>query len=159
MMASIAHHFIKLVAEHPKYIPEMNLNVVHQTLGQVERFKREIHRTTHDKHEKVYFTKNLKPEKLLDMATIIDAMARIGVEEHQGIYDEFLGLVIDLLDSVFYAQKHRRKMHFGKYKALFALISGELKRDVNHQPGQVLFTNQGELFLRTAPPQTETEIK
>lgn len=136
----------------------MNRNVIKDTGRMMDRMEREIRRTTHNQKLGTYLDRNLKQEKMLDMATLVDLTARIGGEENQEIYDEFLGLLVDCIDKIFYSQSNRRKMHFPKYRALFQLFANELKADVNHVPGQVFF-NKGELFLRTSPPQIDTEVK
>lgn len=157
--SAVAKFCLDVVLAHDKLPEEMNRNVIKETAGQLARYEREVRRATHGKHHKIYLDKNLKSEKLLDMCTVLDTMARVGAEEHTDTYQEFLGLVVDLVDRVFYAQKNRKNIHFGKYKALFKLISEEIRRDVNHEPNQLLFTNKGELYFRVVPPPVETQIK
>lgn len=133
-----------------------NMNVLTDTIGALSRFEREVYRTIPKTDSS--FGKVPRRNRLVDLLTIMDNVQRIGMEEAADKYDEFLGLVIDLLDEVFYAQTNRRKIHFGKYKKLFALIGTELRSDVNGAEGQVLYS-KGSIYLRSAPPHTEPNIK
>jgi len=157
-MASITCHFARLLLENGELSKGMNRNVIRQTLDQLERCVREVRRTAVP-HNPSYLDRNVKKEKLLDMATIVDLVARVGIEENKDRYEEFLGLVIDCLDEVFYTQSHRRNMHFGKYKALIWLLTDEIKADVNGTPGRVLFTNKRELYLKASATDPSHEIK
>lgn len=157
-MAHIATHFIKILLSHEKLPNGMNRNVIKQTLDQLDRMVREVRKTAipHNPH---YLDRNLKQNKVLDLATIVDTVARIGIEDGGELYEEFVGLVIDCLDTVFYAQTHRRKLYFGKYKALFHLFTEEVKADVNGTGSQVYLSPTKELFLRTNPTDHKHEIK
>jgi len=105
-----------------------------------------------------WLEKELGKEKLLDVATIIEIMIRIGTEEDDTVYEEFLGLLVENINSVFYAQKNRKNIWFPKYKALFKLIGDELKADTNKLPGQVWYRG-GELWLRTSQPHREPKLE
>ena len=157
-MAAITVHFLELLMQHESLPNGMNRNVLKQTLDQLNRCVREVKRTAipHNPH---YLDRNLKQPKILDLATVVDALARVGIEDSPEHYEEFLGILVDCIDAVYYAQQNRRKMHFGKYRALFKLLVDEIQADVNGQPGQLLFTNKKDLFMRTAPPHHEHEIK
>lgn len=100
----------------------------------------------------------LEKDKLFDIAALTEITARIGTEEKDDIYEEFLGLLTDLIDNIFYCQKHRKNIHFGKYKALFKLIGDELKRDTNREPSQ-LWYRDGQLWMRSMVPEPKTEVK
>lgn len=129
-------------------LPEsMNRNVIAQTRQQVERLDREILRVTQG-IDRIYLTKAIKQDKLFDIALVMDNMLRIGCEENPTIYEEFVTLLTGTFDAVFYSQKHRRNLHFGKYKALFNLIKDEIEADTNKQKSAVLYS-QGELFIRS----------
>ncbi len=156
-MADIARQFINQVTKNKDLPTGMNRNVLKQTEEQLARCVREIRRTTPE-HQSIYLDRNLKFEKMLDIATTVFLVARIGIEEKDDIYEEFFGLIIDVADQVFYAQENRKKMHFGKYKALFKMLANEIKADVNRQQGQVLYTTNGDLYLRTTPSIPSPEI-
>lgn len=105
-----------------------------------------------------WLDQELSKDKLRDIATIIEDMTKIGAEENEELYEEFLSLVVDLINAVFYAQTNRKNIHFSKYKALFNVIRDELHADTNRQPGQVWYRN-GELWLRTSQPEQKTDIQ
>lgn len=158
-MAVITAQYLDLLMQYQTLPNGMNRNVLKQTADQLHRCVREVKRTTipHNPH---YLDRNLKEPKILDIATVVDAMARIGLEESPDIYEEFLGLMVDCIDSVFYAQQNRKKMHFGKYRLLFESLSKEIKADVNGQPGQFFYNqHKKELYIRTDAPHHESEMK
>lgn len=158
-MAGICISYLKDLMDCRSLPPAVNRNVVRQAKEQLERFVREIRRTV-PPHDETYLDKILKRDKLLDTGILIDACARIGVEEDERPYDEFFGMVIDCIDAIFYAQQNRRKMHFSKYRALFKLFEAEIRRDVNDQPGQIIYNKDTHsLFLRTAPPVQTPQIR
>lgn len=105
-----------------------------------------------------WLTQTLQKDKLFDIATIVELMAKIGYEEKQEEYEEFVGMLTDCLSAILYAQEHRKKIFFPKYKALFELMASELRADTNLQPGQ-LWYRFGELFMRTAAPDHKSEMK
>lgn len=157
-MAGVAKQYIQMLIPQKTLPSGMNRNVLKQTNDQLERFIREVRRTVPE-HKPNYMDRNLDENKLLDLATIIDSIARIGIEERSRFYEEFFGLLVDCIDVVFYSQQHRKNIHFPKYKALFQLFVSEMKSDVNKQPGQVFYSPKGELFLRTAPPIQSPQMK
>lgn len=110
-----------------------------------------------DEHSIGWLVKKPDDSKLHDVARLLDTLMRIGNEENSEIYDEFLGLVIDAIVNVFYAQTHRKNIHFGKYKALFKLFAEELRADVNREPGQ-LWLRDGAIWLRSVPPNNPIKI-
>jgi len=113
----------------------------------------------HGKDDKVLGWLVRKPDesKSHDVARLLDMLQRIGNEEGTEEYDEFLGIVIDSIHSVLYAQENRKKIWFGKYKALFKLFSDELRADVNKQEGQ-LFFKSGKIWLRSSQPELPVKI-
>jgi len=149
-----------------KQVPEsVNRNIIRQTLEAIDKLQREVNRTIPKSIP--YLENRLHRSKIIDIANVQEMMIRIGVEEKPDVYNEFMGLVVDLLDSVYYAQKHRKNIYLPKYKALFKMIADELKTDVNHERGQVQYlitkntdgSTTSELFLRTAPPVHHPKIK
>lgn len=134
----------------------VNRNVIRQTIEHLERFNREIKNNCLP--TRTFLSHNPKGHKVYDMATICELMMRIGCEEDTSVYDEFLGLIVDCIDTVYYSQQHRRKIYFGKFKAMFQLITAEMRANVNGEIGQMQYI-QGELFLRTTPPIHEPQIK
>lgn len=158
-IASIANHFIRILMKYPALPNGTNRNVIKQTHDQLEKCICEIRRTTVS-HEPHYLDRNLKEAKILDIATVIDAVARIGIEEGADRYEEFFGLVVDCIDSVFYAQQNRKNLHFGKYKALFKMLVDEIHADVNGKPGQLLYSgSKKQLFVRVADADQSEELK
>lgn len=158
LMAAVTAQSIGELAESNQLPAGFNRNVAKQTQDQLERFKRELIRTS-PKSTPNFLTKAPKLEQLNDIATLIELVHRIGSEENHNTYEEFVGIVLDAIWAVWYAQKNRKNLHFGKYKALFKLFTDEVKADVNHTPAQVLFTQKGELFLRTAAIIPKQNIK
>lgn len=152
------HWYLRML-ETGELLPGTNRNILQQTIGQVARWGREIRRVVQGKTTRSWLEESVNEKRMLDMISILDSANRIGTEEDSRFYGMFLGLVITCFDSVFYAQKHRKNLHLGKYKALFKLISDEIRRDTNREPSQLLFTASGELFIRTAPPEQKTEVK
>lgn len=157
-MANMSVHFIRMLLEHERLPNGMNRNVIKQTADQLERFVREVRKTAvpHNPH---YLDRNLKKNKILDIATITDLVARVGIENGGDQYEDFLGLVIDCLDAVFYSQTHRYALYFKKYKALFQLFVDEVKADVNGTGAQVYLSPRKELFLRTNPVDHKHDMK
>ena len=158
LMVAVTAQSIEELAESNQLPAGFNRNVAKQTQEQLERFNRELIRTS-PKVVPNYLTKAPKVTQLNDIATIVELLHRVGVEENQAVYEEFVGIVMDCLWAVFYAQSNRKNLHFGKYKALFKMFTDEVKSDVNHTPGQVLITQKGELFLRTSAPVHKPNIK
>lgn len=157
----ITKMFLIILQEYKNLPQGFNRNILQQTIEQLNRFQREVKRTVPITEEQMYLNgKAPKRDKLIDISTIVDMMVRIGREESNDTHEEFLGLLVDNLDSIFYSQNNRKMMQrFGKYKALFKMIVNEIKADTNKVPGQVMFTNNGELFLRITAPILPPEIK
>lgn len=135
-----------------------NKNILQQAIEGLDRVGREVRRTV-PKTDQPFLHKVPKAAKLTDIAGVIELLHRIGTEESTHVYDEFLGLLLDSIWSIFYAQEHRKNIHFPKYKALFKLFADEMRADVNRTPSQVLFTTKQELFLRTMPAIQNQEVK
>ena len=95
-------------------------------------------------------------DKVIDIARLLDTLIRIGAEEKTEVYNEFLGIIIDALVNTFYAQSHRKRIHFGKYKAIFSLIAEEIRRDVNKEPGLLWYKDQSIWFKAGT---TDNEVK
>lgn len=108
-----------------------------------------------------WLRKELDKDKLWDIASIADLMTRINVEEKEEVYEEFMGMLVKCINTIFYAQKNRKNIYFGKYRALFKLFTDELTADVNQQPSQFWFRNRdGLLFFRANPvPEQPQELK
>jgi len=157
----ITKMFLVILQEYKSLPADFNRNILQQTIDQLSRFQREVKRCVPPPEEQIYLNgKSPKRDKLVDISTVIDMMVRIGKEEQKDTHEEFLGLLVDCLDSVFYSQINRHMMQrFGKYKALFKLIASEIKADVNGEPGQLLYTNKGELCMRMASPISKSQIK
>ena len=118
----------------------------------------ENHAMPRTKAAEQWMRKELAKDKLNDIAQIISLMARIGTEERPEIYEEFLNIVVDCLHAILYAQKQRKVLHFGKYRALFKMFADEVVADVNGVKGQVIFQNKT-IYLRTAPVEVPQEIQ
>lgn len=124
----------------------------------IERYEQAVLETLPRSNAK-WLENELEKDKLFDVASLIELTARIGSEENTEKYDEFLALVVDLLENVFYAQKNRKNIHFGKYKALFKLIGDELRRDTNREASQLWFRD-GKLWMCAMVPDCKpVEVK
>lgn len=131
----------------PASLPqEFNRNILRQTTEQLGRFTREVIRTIPNTDS--YLSKSFKEAKMLDAVTLLDLIQRIGYEEKGDIYEEFLGLLVDVLDEVFYATKNRKNIHFAKYKLFFRFIAEELHNDVSGNGERNMEVIKGELFLK-----------
>lgn len=108
-----------------------------------------------------WLRKELDKKKLWDIAAVADIMTRINVEEKEEVYEEFMGMLIHCINTIFYAQQNRKTIHFGKYRALFKLFVDELHADVNQEPSQFWFrVRDGVLFSRTNPlPENPSQLK
>lgn len=138
-------------------IPQQVKDNAQVAAAAINALKTSIKGTVSTKHHK-WLDTELGKDKLRDTATLIETVMRIGAEADEETYEEFLGLVVDLLHAIFYAQTHRKHIYFSKYKALFKLISDELRADTNKQPGQIWYRN-GDLWIKAAPPDTKTEVQ
>lgn len=94
----------------------------------------------------------LSKSKVWNIGIIVELLTRIGEEEKDSTYEEFMALLIEAFSAIYYSQVKRKHMHFGKYRALFKVFTDELIADSNNEPGQVLFKN-GEIYLRTGQPE------
>lgn len=108
---------------------------------------------------------DVSPDKLFMAATAVEMIAKIGVEEGEHYYEEFASMLFSLFDEVFYHQKHRKKIHFSKYKSIFDLIRSELRADIEHEKG-TSFTGQfnynsgnKSLWLRMSPVMVPSQIQ
>lgn len=157
LMMNIAAEQLNNILNSDLPLPDgMNRNVLQNTISTMDRFTRESKRTIGKTNS--YLDRLPKQEYIGNAVTMCDLMFRINVEQGQNMYEELFGLIIDNIDAVFYAQSHRKNMHFPKFRALMQLIVDEIKADVNRTPNQVQFF-QGELFFKTVPPVHEPKIK
>lgn len=105
---------------------------------------------------RTFFQRKLDQEIQLDIANFTELLCKIGTEQGQEQYEDFLGMVMDLLLTVFDTQSRKNNIYFGKYKALFQFMKEEVKRDQNHEPPHMNNTKEGGLFIRCTsglPPQ------
>lgn len=159
MMAAIAREFIAMVLSYPKLPEGMNRQIIRDASYHLSRFEREVLRASNRKKiPNLYLDKAIHQSKLFDIANLIDATARIGAEEGQSVYEEFMGLIVDTISAVFYSQKHRSKIRFSKYKALFKFITEEVKGDVNGDKPRLLYQD-GELYIRASHLVNKPDIK
>lgn len=148
---------LDMIDELPK---GFNSNIIRQTKQQLERFNREVIRTT--PKQGTYFDKNPSRDKQLTVANMIDLLARIGYEESSHTYDSVADIALNTLDSVYYFQKNRKTINFGKYRALFELIEKELKADLAGEHTSLIYLkNKKQLALLLDPevPHEEMEVK
>lgn len=89
-----------------------------------------------------FFQGMLDDEVLYNLSLLIEAEVRIAAEENSAAYLEFCNMLNGLLDSVFFSQKNRQRISFSKYKALFKLISDELKADVENHHGKFTYNRE-----------------
>lgn len=105
----------------------------------------------------------VREQTMVDGATLLSMLAELGTNESDAEYAEMFNIITECLSSVLYAQKHHKKLHFPKYKALIRLIAAEIKRDTNHQPSQVLFRKtpqcpEGEFYIRAGGVEDNTQM-
>jgi hypothetical protein len=129
---------------------------IDDTVRAVRDFEKTVFSNT-PRLEAEWLEKEIQKDKLSDVARIIETTLRIGGEEKAEVYDEFLEMLLDSIDTVFYAQKNRKGIHFGKYRQLFKMFTEEVKFDVNKQKGRLLFQD-GSIYFRTAPPEYKESL-
>lgn len=156
LLGRIARTFINDLLTDKQLPASVNKNVIRQTIDAIDKLQREVSRSIPKAIP--YLENRVSRDKIIDIATVIELMVRVGTEERPAMYEDLMGLMVDGFDNVLYAQKHRKSIYFGKYKALYELISNEIRNDVNKQPSQVQYI-QGELFLRTAVPPHNHKMK
>ncbi len=159
VMTSIARIFLEDVMSRKRLPKQLHPDITGPIRDGMKKLEDVVRSMNPYKDQKMYLDRTLKQDKLLDIATIVDNMLRINVEENQEVYDEFLGMVTDVINEIFYAQKNRRKAHFGKYRALFKFFTDELHADINRLPPRIMFINKQELFFRPAAVIDNSEIK
>ena len=156
LIMNISRMLIDKIIERGTQLPEsMNSNIPKQTLESMDRYAREVKRAIGKTN--TYLDKLPRWEKVIDTVTVFDLLNRIGMEERDDKYEEFFGILVDCIDTVFYAQKHRKNLNFGKFKALFKLFTEEVRSDVNHESGVIQYF-KGELYFKSVPAH-EPEIK
>lgn len=155
MHARIAKIYTDSLMDYRERIPETVLNSCFKVCREINDLERKILNAVPRNGN--WLRKEINKDKMLDIANATELILRIGKEENMARYEEFLSLLIDCLDTVLYTQKNRGNISFYKYKALFKLITSELKLDVAKQPSQVIFRN-GEIYLKTTAPDAPNEI-
>lgn len=157
LMMNIATAKLRGILNSDLPLPDgMNSRVLQNTIDTMDRFTRESKRTIGKTN--TYLDRLPHLEFVENASMVCDMLFRIGVEQNQAIHEEFLGLIIDTLDVVFYAQSHRKAMHFPKYRALAQVMIDEIKADVNRTSNQVQFV-QGSLWFKNSPAIDEPKIK
>lgn len=155
---------LKITRYHIKMVMENNLvGIDEDKMEDTDRVMltliREIKRKVPQVIGSEWLEADASSDKLFMAATLVEMVARIGVQEGDHYYEEFTDLVVSLLDEVFYAQNARKKLHFGKYKALFELIRTEIRADINrtndHYEGQIMFKDRA-IWIRTTPQVTQS---
>lgn len=157
VMTAIARYHLEAVTERkmlPKALSREILLPIQESMKSLENRVR----GAYPKDRNLYLDRSLKMDKLLDIGNIVDTMLRINGEENQEIYEEFLSMVIGVINEIFYAQSHRRKFHFSKYRAIFKFVTEEMRGDINKQPSRIYIRGE-DLFFRAAPPSDHSEIK
>lgn len=157
LMMNIAANRVGSILNSDLPLPDgMNANVLQKTIETMGRFTRETKRTIGKTNS--YLDRLPGEEFILNATTISTLLFRIGIEQGHEMYEEFFGMLIDLVDVVFYAQSHRRALNFPKYRKLVKLITDEVRADVNRTPNQVQYF-QGELFFKSVPPVHDHKIE
>lgn len=137
-------------------IPDTIRTGVTRVTREIVELERKI--LNHTDNQFPWLRKEVEKAKLWDIARVNDLMIRIGHEEDQEVYEDFVGMLIECITSIFYSQKTRKKLHLGKYRALFKIFADEVIADSEHRQGQIMHCN-GEIYLRTSPPEFEQELK
>jgi hypothetical protein len=151
----VARLYVNSLGDYQQRVPSHILNACMRTSREIGELERKILSATPRTGN--WLRKEINKDKIMDVASVTELILRLGKEEKPAMYEELLSLIIDVMDTVFYTQKARKNIHFPKYKAMFKMITNELKMDVAGQQGQVIYRN-GEIFLRTASPDTPNEI-
>lgn len=146
-------HIDNLIIKNPDVDPSIK-NGTFRVNREIKILEKKVLHATDDQFP--WFKVELDKAKVWDIGSIVELMTRIGSEEKESIYEEFLALVMEVLNAIYYSQVKRKHMNFGKYRALFKVFTDELIADSNRQDGQVLYKN-GEIYLRTAQPEHKEE--
>lgn len=154
----ITRHMLNELMSYDKVPYNISVVPINELKGKLTLMEREIKEKVPPTTQGDWLEKDPGKEKYLDVVALTETLLRVGMEEKNNTYEEFLGLLTGCIDAVFYAQTHRKNIHFGKYKALFELIKNELHLDTHNLPCQVNYRN-GELWIRTVPPIHKTEIE
>lgn len=152
----VAKLFTISLMQYKERVPDQVMTGCLRTIKEMGDLERKILNATPRNGN--WLRSEIRKDKVFDIANTTEMILRLGKEEHAERYEEMLSLIIDCMDTVFYTQKNRGSIYFPKYRALFNLIINELKADViGHEQGQVIYKN-GEIFLRTAAPETPTQV-
>jgi hypothetical protein len=120
---------------------------IHIVVGQIKGLEKRILAETDNQFP--WLSNELDSSKLWDISALDDLLIRIGTEEKPGFYEEFLGMLVNCLNSILYMQKHRKNINFGKYRALFKLFTDEIEADSNRVDGQLIYKD-GKIFIKTS---------
>lgn len=118
-----------------------------QVFREIEILERKILHVTDEQFP--WLRQEVEKDKLWDIAALTDLLVKIGNETDQEIYEQFTAMLVHSLNTVYYSQSRRRKLHMSKYKALFDAINEEVIADTNHVAGRFYFHN-GSLLVRTS---------
>lgn len=148
----IAHMYTdELILKNPN-IKESIQNGSYRVTRELEVLERKILNNTDNMFP--WLRNDLDKSKLWDISRIIDLMMRIGNEEKDERYEEFMALFVDTFTTIFYSQTNRTNLYFSKYKAMFQLFINEVKADVEGTSKNFVFTN-GSIYLSLVKPTKE----
>jgi hypothetical protein len=168
LLRAIFH--LKIARYHIKMIQENNpLGIDEDKMADTDRVLltliREIKKKTYvlQGYEWTDADQSVSPEKLFMISTIAEIIAKIGCKESNRYLEEFTDLVVSLLNEVFYYEQIRKRIFFGKYKALFKMIETELRADANHQAntpfeGQINYKDKS-LWIKLPSFQSPSQIQ
>lgn len=146
----IAHLYTdELLMKNPN-VKDTLKNGSFKVIRELQDLERKILNNTDNSYP--WLRNELDTSKLWDISSVIDLMMRIGSEEKDERYEEFLALVINVLTTVFYAQGNRANLHFAKYKAMFQLFIEELKADSGLTRGNFVMS-EGKIYLSLVKPE------
>lgn len=135
-MALVTNRMLGMIDTLPQ---GFNSNILKQTKEQLERFNREVIRTT--PKTGTHFDKPPKDEKLRNIVTVVDLLSRVAGEETPHTYGDLVDMIVDFIDTVYYAEGNRKNLNLGKYRALMQFIIKEMRNDVDKVPSSLVYLN------------------
>lgn len=139
-------------------IPEQLRTLHTQTIAKLNDFVAQSRKATPAHVNADWMEARISTEHLWNISLVVTLMLKVGSQEHSETYEEFMGLLVDSFERVFRAQKHRKKIYFPKYRALFKLIADELNRDINGESGKVWFKDD-HIFFRMSETDSPHQIR
>lgn len=126
--------------------------------GQLGKIDSIIRNSLHEENLNNWLGKAISRNKLYDISYLSELLIKVGAEENDRYYQEFMMMLVDLINAVFYTKQNRKGIHFSKYKKLFKLIAEEIEADVNGTGGRLRYEN-GKLWFAIDDPVITQEVR